>query len=40
MPFTYTNRRGDTYYLCQSTTKTGKPRYVFAREQREDRCAP
>jgi hypothetical protein len=34
MPFTYTNRRGDTYYLCQSTTKTGKPRYVFAREQK------
>ena len=32
MPFTYTNRKGMTYYLCQSTTKTGKPRYSFARE--------
>jgi hypothetical protein len=32
MPFTYTNRKGVTYYLCQSTTKTGKPRYSFARE--------
>jgi hypothetical protein len=29
---TYTNRRGWTYYLCQGTTKTGKPRYYFARE--------
>lgn len=34
MPITYTNRKGVTYYLCQSTTKTGKPRYVFAREQK------
>jgi hypothetical protein len=32
MPFTYTNGKGVTYYLCQSTTKTGKPRYSFARE--------
>src|SRR4051812_15085232 len=34
MPITYTNRRGMTFYLCQSTTKTGKPRYYFAREPR------
>jgi hypothetical protein len=34
MPITYVNRKGVTYYLCQSTTKTGKPRYYFAREPR------
>ena len=34
MPITYTNRKGATYHLCQSTTKTGKPRYHFAREQK------
>ena len=33
MPFTYTNRKGFTYYLCQATTKTGKTRTYFA-------CAP
>jgi hypothetical protein len=32
MPVTYTNRKGITYYLCKSVTKTGKPRYYFARE--------
>jgi hypothetical protein len=32
MPVTYTNRKGFTYYLCKSVTKTGKPRYYFARE--------
>jgi hypothetical protein len=32
MPITYTNRKGLTYYLCQGVTKTGKPRYTFARE--------
>lgn len=32
MPVTYTNRKGRTYYLCQGVTKTGKPRYYFARE--------
>jgi hypothetical protein len=32
MPITYTNRKGRTYYLCQGVTKTGKPRYYFARE--------
>jgi hypothetical protein len=32
MPITYTNRKGMTYFLCKGTTKTGKPRYFFARE--------
>lgn len=32
MHITYTNRKGRTYYLCQGTTKTGKPRYYFSRE--------
>lgn len=36
MPVAYTNRKGVTYYLCQGKTKTGKPRYYFAREPRED----
>lgn len=30
MPVTYTNRRGQIYYLHQGTTKTGKPRYQFS----------
>lgn len=34
MSVTYTNRKGLTYYLCRTTTKTGKPRYYFAREQK------
>jgi len=32
MPVTYTNRKGRKYYLCKVITKTGKPRYFFARE--------
>jgi len=32
MPVTYTSRKGVTYYLCRGVTKTGKPRYHFARE--------
>jgi hypothetical protein len=32
MPITYTNRKGVTYHLCRGVTKTGKPRYYFARE--------
>jgi len=32
MPITYANRKGVIYHLCQTLTKTGKPRYVFARE--------
>ena len=33
--FAYTNRRGDTYYLHEGKTKTGKPRYFFAKTVRE-----
>ena len=32
MAVTYTNRKGVTFFLCQSLTKTGKPRYSFARQ--------
>ena len=32
MPVTYTNRKGFTYYLRRTVTKTGKLRYVFGRE--------
>lgn len=32
--FTYKNRMGDTYYLHEGTTKTGKPRYFFAKATR------
>jgi hypothetical protein len=32
MPITYTNRKGVTYTLCRTTTKTGKARYVFVRD--------
>lgn len=39
MPITYTNRKGITYYLCQSVGKTGKRRYYFAREPREEAVA-
>ena len=35
MSFTYTNRKGFTYYLCQTTTRTGKTRYYFAREPKD-----
>ncbi len=31
MSVTYTSRKGKTYTLCKITTKTGKPRYFFAR---------
>lgn len=36
MPVTYTNRKGTAYYLCQGLTKTGKLRYYFAREPKDD----
>jgi len=36
MPITYTNRKGLTCYLCKSVTKTGKPRYYFAREPEDE----
>lgn len=32
MSITYTNRKGFTFHLCKGKTKTGKPRYFFARE--------
>ena len=35
MPITHTNRKGTVYYLHQGITKTGKPRYYFAREPSE-----
>jgi hypothetical protein len=35
-PFTYTNRKGLTYYLNSSLTKTGKTRYYFAREPKQN----
>ena len=35
MTVTYTNRKGHMYYLCQGLTKTGKLRYYFAREPKE-----
>ncbi|MEW6364930.1 MAG: hypothetical protein AB1714_09855 [Acidobacteriota bacterium] len=28
----YVNRKGQRYYLCETKTRTGKPRYVFSRE--------
>ncbi len=31
MAITYTNRKGQTYTLYKGQTKTGKPRYYFAR---------
>ncbi len=34
MPVKYTNRKGFTYFLNKGVTKTGKPRYYFAREQK------
>ena len=30
MPVEYVNRKSQTYYLHQSTTKTGKPKYFFS----------
>ncbi|MCT7957156.1 hypothetical protein [Laspinema palackyanum] len=30
MALKYTNRRGQTYFLHQGTTKTGKPKYYFS----------
>lgn len=36
MPIAYTNRKGFTYFLNRGVTKTGKPRYYFAREQKDE----
>jgi len=33
LPVVHRNRKGQTYYLCESRTKTGKPRYYFSRER-------
>ncbi len=32
MAMEYVNRKGDTYYLQQGKTKSGKPRYYFGRK--------
>ena len=32
MSITHINRKGVTFYLCRGVTKTGRPRYFFARE--------
>jgi hypothetical protein len=34
MAITHTNRKGQTYTLYQGQTKTGKPRYYFARTEK------
>jgi hypothetical protein len=36
MPVTHINRKRDTYYLHTGTTKTGKPRYWFAKSAEGD----
>ena len=36
MTVTYTNRKGVTYFLNKGVTKTGKPRYTFAREEKNE----
>jgi hypothetical protein len=36
MPVTHVNRKRDTYYLHAGTTKTGKPRYWFAKSAEGD----
>lgn len=36
MPVTYTNRKGFTYTLNKGVTKTGKPRYYFSRELKDE----
>ncbi len=35
MTYSYTNRRGRTYYLHQRTSRKGTPRHVFAKEPGE-----
>ena len=34
MSITHTSRKGVTFYLCHGVTKTGKPRYFFARARK------
>jgi len=31
MPISHTNRKGQTFFLCQGVTKTGKVRYLFSK---------
>ena len=38
-PIAYKNRLGETYYLHEGTTKTGKPRYFVAKTRRESALA-
>ena len=39
MSIQFTNQNGITYYLCRGTTKTGKPRYYFARKPKGEPVA-
>jgi hypothetical protein len=32
MPIQYVNRKGDTYFLYESRTKTGKSKWFFSRK--------
>jgi hypothetical protein len=34
----HVNRKGDTYYLHQSRTKTGKPKYFFSKKSEGELC--
>lgn len=36
MPISYTNRKGQTMFLCQGVTKTGKERYFFSNRAAEN----
>ena len=33
MPIQHVNRKGDTYFLHESTTKTGKPKWFFSKKR-------
>ncbi len=36
MPISHTNRKGQTFFLCQGVTKTGKARYFFSKTAAPD----
>ncbi len=36
MPISHTNRKGQTFFLCQGVTKTGKERYFFSNRAAEN----
>ena len=36
MPVTYVNRKGRRYFLCKGRTRSGKARYYFAREIKDE----